>query len=91
MLQAALDDSGKDGLSASFTLAGYFGSAKQLKDLADDWKDVRDQQPIIEYVKGYEAFGLHTQFEGWNETARDKRLLGFVDLIRKHQLKGIRS
>jgi hypothetical protein len=68
-------------------LAGYFGSAKQLKDLADDWKDVRDQHPIIEYVKGYEAFGLHTRFEGWNE--RDKRLLEFVDLIRKHQLKGI--
>jgi hypothetical protein len=89
VLQAALDDSGKDGLSASFTLAGYFASAKQLMDLADDWKDVREQHPIIEYVKGYEAFGLHTQFEGWNETVRDKRLLEFVDLIRKHQLKGI--
>jgi hypothetical protein len=89
MLQTALDDSGKDGLSTSFTLAGYFGSAKQLMDLAHDWDDELQCNPKIKYLKGYEAFGLHTQFDGWSEKDRDERLLKFVAVIAKHSGKGI--
>jgi hypothetical protein len=89
MLQAALDDSGKDGLSTSFTLAGYFASPRELMDLADAWQTLLKKPPILEYVKGYEALGLHGQFAGWTEPARDKRLLEFVDLIAKHSGRGI--
>jgi hypothetical protein len=89
MLQTALDDSGKDAVSTSFALAGYFGSPEQLMDFAHDWDDELKREPKLDYVKAYEAFGPHTQFRGWTETVRDERLVKFIKLIAKHSLKGI--
>jgi hypothetical protein len=89
MLQAALDDSGKDGISPAFVLAGYLGSAKELADLARDWHTLLSREPRLAHIKGYEAFGLHGQFEGWSVAERDACLLEFVELIRQHSGKGI--
>jgi hypothetical protein len=64
MLQTALDDSGKDGLSSAFVLAGYCGSADGLCDLGHVWDALLKKEPKLDYVKGYEAFGRpgkHTQ------------------------------
>lgn len=92
MLQTALDDSGKDGLSPAFVLAGYFGSVDDLMDLAHAWDALLKKEPKLNYVKGYEAFGRqgqHEQFAGWTEKERDDRLLEFVALIAKYPLKGV--
>jgi hypothetical protein len=89
MLQVAFDDSGKDGISRSFTLAGYFGTPEELMNLADAWQKLLNKKPRLEYLKGYEAFGLHGQFAGWTEQRRDDRLLEFVSLIAKYSGKGI--
>jgi hypothetical protein len=89
VLQAGLDDSGKDGISPAFILAGYVGSAEKMMDLTDEWDALLAEQPKLDYLKGYEAFGLHTQFGGWSEEQRDERLLRFVQLIAQHSGKGI--
>ena len=89
MLQAALDDSGKDGISPAFVCAGYFGSADDLMDLAGRWRELLIKEPRLDYIKGYEAFGLSHQFEHWTVEERDKRLLEFVTLIAQHSSKGI--
>lgn len=89
MLQAGVDDSGKDGISPAFVLAGYLGSANDLMDLADRWEALLDKEPKLAYVKGYEAFGLHGQFYDWTVEQRDSRLLQFVQLIARYSGKGI--
>jgi uncharacterized protein DUF3800 len=89
VLQAGLDDSGKDGISPAFVLAGYIGSADKMMDLADAWDALLAEKPKLDYIKGYEAFGLHHQFDGWSVEQRDERLLKFVRLIAEHSGKGI--
>ena len=58
-------------------------------DLADAWQELLKKEPSLEYVKGFEAFNLQDQFDGWTEQARDQRLLEFVALIAKHTPEGI--
>ena len=89
MLQTAFEDSGKDGVSQSFVFAGYIGDVDALMDLSHDWADLLRKEPKLDYIKGYEAFGLHTEFFGWSEKERDERLLEFVPLIAKYSNKGL--
>jgi len=87
--QVCLDDSGKDPLAPCFVLAGYVGLANDLMDLADRWEALLDKDPQLNYIKGYEAFGLNDQFSGWTPEERDRRLLPFVSLIAEYSGKGI--
>ena len=89
MLQTAFEDSGKDGVSQSFVFAGYIGEVDALLDLSHDWAALLNKEPKLDYVKGYEAFGLHTQFDGWNEKERDERLMEFVPLVAKYSNRGL--
>jgi hypothetical protein len=89
MLQACFDDSGKDTESRVFLIAGYFGSVHDLSSLASAWKQLLATTPQLNYIKGYEAFGLNGEFAGGSTEARDRRLLEFVPLITKYSNKGI--
>lgn len=89
MLQSALDDSGKDGISPAFVLAGYFASPAEFMDMADAWRALLIKKPKLDYIKGYEAFGLHTQFKDWTVDERDDRLLEFVELVARYSGRGI--
>jgi hypothetical protein len=89
VLQPALDDSGKDGLSPAFTIAGYVATVDEMMALADEWKRLLNEHPKLDYIKGYEAFGLNRQFAGWTQKDRDSRLLKFVTAIMHCSGKGL--
>jgi hypothetical protein len=87
MLQVWLDDSGKGQLPA-FALAGYLGTVDDWMDFSDKWWTLLNEDPKLDYIKGYEAFGLRGEFKGWTPEDRDQRLLKFVPLIKKYSGKG---
>jgi Protein of unknown function (DUF3800) len=89
VLQPALDDSGKDGISVAFTVAGYVATVDEMMALADEWRRLLNENPPLEYVKGYEAFGLNRQFAHWSEQERDRRLLKFVNVVARFSGKGL--
>lgn len=89
VFQSALDDSGKDGISPAFVLAGYSARPAEFMDMADAWRALLTKEPKLDYIKGYEAFGLHTQFKDWTVDERDQRLLEFIELIARYSGKGI--
>jgi Protein of unknown function (DUF3800) len=89
MLQACLDDSGRDTDSPFFLIAGYFGAADDFVDLGHAWNRLLAKEPKLNYIKGYEAFGLSGEFTDWSIEERDRRLLEFVPLIAKYSNKGI--
>ena len=84
MLQVWFDDSGKDGVSPDFVLAGYFGPQPAWNDFADEWQALLEEAPRLEYLKAYEAFGDKQNFE-----PRDSRLLKFATPIASHSGRGI--
>src|SRR5450830_1266831 len=76
MLQSFIDDSGWDGQSPVFVLAGYVAQEKQWEDFSDAWQVILDlkQPKEIKYLKMSQAYQLrhrHSQFYGWSEAERD--------------------
>jgi len=89
VLQIWFDDSGK-GHGPVFVLAGYLAPVEDWCGFADEWKAVLGKEPNkLDYLKGYEAFGLRKQFKGWTETDRDQRVAEFLPLIDKYSGKGL--
>lgn len=89
MLQVFLDDSGKDGKSPAFVLAGYIAHVHDWDSFANDWQTLLAKERSIKYIKGYEAFRLKKQFDKWSELDRDRRMLEFIALIKSYSGKGI--
>jgi hypothetical protein len=83
VLQAWLDDCGKDGVSPVFVLAGYISSVDLWRDFSDSWNMLLREPPPLKWIKGYEAFGLREEFKGWSIFDRDSRLLQFVPLVKQ--------
>jgi len=85
VLQSWIDDTGKSGNDATFTLAGFVGRIKTWAAFADEWTDVlglKSPRPL-EYFKSYEAYGLRNQFKGWTTTERDKRVAALARVVIK--------
>src|SRR5262249_39879107 len=96
MLQAFIDDSGWDGASPVFVLAGYVAQAHQWKEFGAEWQAVLDlEEPRkLQFLKMNEAHRLgdsSSQFYGWSKTERDERLKKFIKAISRHALHGIIS
>jgi hypothetical protein len=75
MFQACFDYSGRDTDSPCFLIAGYLGSADDFVDLSHGWAQLLAKDPKLNYIKGYEAFGLSGEFIDWTIEERDRRLL----------------
>ena len=88
MLQVWFDDSGKGQLPV-FVLAGYYGDVSDWVTFSHNWQQLLNKEPRLEYIKGYEAFGLRREFKGWTEKTRDDRLLEFIPLIKSYSGKGL--
>jgi hypothetical protein len=89
MLQAFIDDSGWDGNSPVFILAGFVAKEKQWEEFSEAWQIVLDlEEPRkLEYLKMRESYLLdnhNSQFYGWTEKQRDDRLEKFVRVINRH-------
>lgn len=89
MLQAFIDDSGWDGNSPVFVLAGFVAKEKQWEDFSDAWQAVLDlEEPKkLPFLKTREAYLLNnhkSMFYGWTEKERDDRLEKMVRVINAH-------
>jgi hypothetical protein len=85
VLQAWFDESGKDGQTPVYLLAGYVGKKTMWEHFADDWQAELDREPKLPY--------LHTKesqlFKGLSYEERTKRLLKFVEIIARHRPLGM--
>jgi hypothetical protein len=97
MLQAHIDDSGWDGKSPVFVLAGYVSTAERWQAFSDEWQAVLDlEKPraIPGAFKMSQACLLNnykSPFYRWTEKERDHLLIELVKVIKRHAMHGIVS
>jgi hypothetical protein len=96
MLQAFIDDSGWDGRSPVFVLAGHIAPKTRWKAFSNAWQEVLDipEPNPIPHLKGVEAYLLQNRnspFYGWTPQQRDGRLTKFIDVINGHVTNAIVS
>lgn len=84
-LQAFVDDSRSEQGDKTFVLAAYVHDAEAWMRFSDDWAATLAANPSVEYLHMVEAHGLRDQFEGWDRTARDRKLEALGRVIDKHQ------
>jgi hypothetical protein len=77
-IQVYIDDSGNDGRSRHFILAGLMSQAEHWALFSDEWKTSKtclNQTPAIRRFKMTDAAGLSGQFFGCTAEVRDDKLL----------------
>ena len=84
MIQGYIDDSGTKGTDLVFTLAGFIGPAEKWAALSNNWRDHLKTPPSIRFLKMNEAAKLDGEFRFWEAKDRDAKLVGFVDIIKRH-------
>jgi hypothetical protein len=87
--QCFFDNSGWDGKSPVFVMAGYIAKEKQWEEFSQEWQSILDlEEPRkLNRLKMFEAFRLSSyksEFNGWTESERDERLKKFVIAINKY-------
>ena len=96
MLQAFIDDSGNDGKSPIFVLAGYLSSVEKWEAFTADWERVLKPESgkQLEVLKMADVFRNRirgSRYYGWDNDERDERLKSFVKVINRHAMHGIIS
>jgi hypothetical protein len=92
VLQISIDDSRTEPTQRPvFVLAGYAAPVVVYEDFADEWQALLKEPSVLEYLKGGEAMGRREQFEGWSVRQRDGRVLRFIELIKAHQFRPIKT
>src|SRR5208283_1411999 len=88
--QIWFDDSGKHG-GPVFVLAGFLANVEEWIWFASKWQDLLadKNRRKLDYIKGYEAFGLRDQFMRWTDKERDDRLMEFMPIIGEYSGKGL--
>lgn len=94
MLTAYIDDSGWDGKSPVFVLAGYVSSTEKWSAFSDEWRAVLNlpHPTTLPYLKMADAYQLRKRssvFRGWTEEDRDSRLKEFCPVINRHVEHGV--
>lgn len=83
-IQAFIDDSGSDGQSPAYVLAGFLATAGKWSKFTDVWVD-KLKAGNLDYCKMNEAMHLKGQFEsGWTLPLRDQKILELADVIAEH-------
>lgn len=95
MLRAYIDESGCDGRSDIFVLAGYLARFEDWELFTDEWQAALDLIPQIKPAfKMNDAHRLiyrDSVFYGWTERQRDDRLELLADIIDRHAMYGFIS
>lgn len=96
MLQAFVDDSGNDGKSPVFVLAGYISSVEKWESFSDDWSGVLKPATgkhleVLKMADVYRNRLRGSRYYGWDDDERDERLKSFIKVINKHSMHGIVS
>jgi hypothetical protein len=88
-LQAVIDESGVEGTTPVFAFAGFLGQAERWAEFSDEWQRWADARPAIRYLKMNEAAKLKGEFRRWSSDARDAKLEGFIEIIRRFPERAI--
>lgn len=96
MLQAYIDDSGWDGKSPVFVLAGYVSTPDRWQTFSDELQAVLAQQeprslPVFKMKNAIQLKNRKSPFYGWSEKERDERLIEFTKVIKRNVMHGIVS
>jgi hypothetical protein len=94
VLQGFADDSGS-GRGATggniFVLAGFLSIAENWERFSDRWEDFSDQPPKTPDFHMKEAYRIKGPYRWKDETERDEKINGFVDLIKVHAMYRVGS
>lgn len=88
MLRAYIDDSGSNGQSPFYVLAGFVATVPAWELFSNEWQAVLEMPPALEYVKASEAHRLRDQFFRTTPEDRGKRLDLLGEITRKHVIAG---
>jgi hypothetical protein len=94
MLQAFIDDSGNDGKSPVFILAGYIASAENWEGFSDEWENTLKPEDgmhlgVLKMADVYRNRVRGSRYYGWADDQRDQRLKKLIKVINNHALHGI--
>lgn|SRR5215469_6660341 len=89
ILQAYIDDSGR-GAPPVYVLAGWISDSARWASFANEWAAALREPPLINYFKMKEAASCQGgEFMGWQNEARDRKLVRLASVIRDHAMVGI--
>ncbi len=93
MLQACIDDSGWDGTSPVFVLAGYVAKAEAWDAFADEWRALLDKASVkvLKTTDIYRNRVHGTRYHGMTDEIRDELLKDLIRAVNRHALYGIVS
>jgi hypothetical protein len=96
MLQAFIDDSGNDGKSPVFILAGYIASAENWERFSNEWEKTLKPEDgmnlgVLKMADVYRNRVRGSRYYGWADDQRDQRLKSLIKVINSHALHGIVS
>ena len=86
VFQAYVDDSGSEPQSQIFVFSGFVASHDEWARCSDEWQVELDRDIPLAYFKMAEAASLRGEFDrkrGWDEIARDKRVLALARIVRR--------
>ncbi len=96
MLQGFIDDSGNDGKSPVFVLAGFMSSVERWEAFSDEWDRVLKpadgfQLEVLKMTDVYRNRVRGARYYGWPDDDRDDRLKKLIKVINTHAMHGIIS
>jgi hypothetical protein len=67
-----------------YVLGGFIAPANAWESFSNEWQQILDGPPRLDYFKMQEAYALHGQFEDWRADRRDEWVRLFFNVIKKH-------
>lgn len=81
VLQAYIDDSGNNASSPVTVLAGFVASPESWALVSERWEAALSEGGLA-FFKMRECNALRGQFNGWDATRRDKKLMELAEIIK---------
>jgi hypothetical protein len=89
VLKAFFDESGGPESSKALIMGGFLGRVEEWELASDAWDECLHQSPAIEFFTHKEAQGLNGQFQGWDRSSAEKKVLDLATVISRFDLLGM--